>query len=60
MNFDQNQDFKNNNAQRSAVKSMKVKSFTLRIASPANQDFSFLDSIEFAAQADGVPEQKVA
>lgn len=60
LDFDQNQDFKNNNAQRAAVKTMKASSFTLRVVSPNDQDFSFLDSIEFWAKADGVPEAKVA
>lgn len=58
LNFDQNADFKNNNAQRQHVKSMKATSFTITIVSPNSQDYAFLDSIEFAAKADGVAEQK--
>ncbi|MFT3710729.1 MAG: hypothetical protein QM817_24155 [Archangium sp.] len=60
LNFDTNQDFKNNNADRFHVKSMKATAFTIKIVSPNNQDFSFLDSLEFAASAEGVAEKKVA
>ncbi len=51
IDFDQNQDFKNNNAQRSHVKETKVTSFTLRIVSPTDQDFSFLETLEFAVKS---------
>lgn len=60
LNFDQNADFQNNKAQRQHVKSMKATSFTITIASPNSQDYAFLDSIEFAAKADGVAEAKIA
>lgn len=51
--FSQSQEFKNQNAQKSHVKSAKLKSFTLKIAAPANQDFRFLDTIAFFAEANG-------
>lgn len=60
LDFNQNQDFKNNNAARERVKSMTVTSFTIRISSPNNQDFDFLDSLEFFAKTDGQPEAKIA
>jgi hypothetical protein len=60
LDFNQNQDFKNNNADRMHVKSMKAKSFTIKIVSPNSQDFSFLDSLEFAVSAEGLSEAKVA
>lgn len=59
LDFDQNQDFKNNGTRREAVKTMKVTSFELRIVSPPSQDFSFLQTIEFAVKA-GDKEQKIA
>jgi hypothetical protein len=59
LDFGQNQDFKNNNAARERVKSMTLTSFTLRISAPNDQDFSFLDSLEFFAKADG-QEAKIA
>lgn len=59
LDFDQNQDFKNNDANRAAVKTMKVTSFDLRIVSPASQDFSFMQTLEFDVKA-GDKEQKVA
>jgi hypothetical protein len=59
LDFDQNQDFKNNDANRAAVKSMKVTSFEIRIVSPPTQDFSFLQTLEFAVKA-GDKEQKIA
>jgi hypothetical protein len=51
--FSQSQDFKNENAHKDQVRSARLKSFTLQITSPGDQDFSFLDSIEFSAEADG-------
>lgn len=59
LDFDQNQDFKNNDANRTLVKSMKVTSFTLRVVSPSTQDFSFMQSLEFAVKS-GDREQKIA
>lgn len=49
----QSQEFENHNAQKSHVTSARLKSFTLQIVSPSNQDFGFLDSIEFYAEANG-------
>lgn len=51
INFDQNQDFKNNDANRSMVKETKVTSFVIRVVSPNDQDFSFLESVEFAVKS---------
>lgn len=59
IDFSENQDFKNHNAQRDLVESTKVTSLTLRILSPVDQDFSFLDSIEVAVKA-ADQEQKIA
>lgn len=59
IDFSNNQDFKNNNTSRDKVKSVRVTSLSLQITSPNNQDFRFLDSIEFSVKADG-KEQKVA
>jgi len=59
IDFDQNQDFKNNDATRANVKTMKLTSFTVRIVSPPEQDFRVLDSLEFAVKS-GDLEQKVA
>lgn len=59
LDFDQNQDFKNNDATRALVRSMKVTSITLRVVSPPSQDFTFLESLEFAVKS-GDLEQKVA
>ena len=59
IDFDTNQDFKNNNADRDHVKSMKVTALTLRIVSPSTQDFGFLETLEFAVKS-GDLEQKMA
>ncbi len=59
IDFSNNQDFKNNNTSRDKVKSMRVTSLSLTITSPNNQDFRFLDSLEFSVKAGG-KEQKVA
>jgi|APLak6261675434_1056106.scaffolds.fasta_scaffold00450_5 hypothetical protein len=59
IDFDQNQDFKNNDATRERVKTMKLTGLSMRIVSPANQDFSFLETLEFAVKS-GDLEQKIA
>lgn len=59
IDFNQNQDFKNNNADRERIKTMRLTGLTLKITSPSDQDFRFLDSLEFAVKV-GDQEQKVA
>lgn len=59
IDFDQNQDFKNNDANRDKVKTMRLTAFTIRVISPASQDFSFLDTLSFSLRA-GDNETKVA
>ncbi len=50
IDFSTNQDFKNNNTERSAVTSVTLQQMTLRITSPNSQDFAFLDSVQFVAR----------
>ncbi|HEY0880442.1 MAG TPA: hypothetical protein VGD87_02870 [Archangium sp.] len=59
INFDENQDFKNNDARRENVKSVKLNAFTLKIVSPNTQDFGFLDTLEFWVKS-GDTEEKIA
>jgi hypothetical protein len=59
INFDDNQDFKNNDARRENVKTVKLQSFTLKITSPSSQDFAFLQSLEFWVKT-GDTEEKIA
>jgi hypothetical protein len=58
--FGQTQDFKNQGVSKSQVSSVKLTSMTVQITSPNNQDFSFLDSLEFDVTAPNQPQQKVA
>ena len=51
IDFDSNQDFQNNDADRQHVKTMTLKDFRLRIISPASQDFSFLDTLRFSLRS---------
>jgi hypothetical protein len=51
LNFDDNQDFKNNNAQKAHVKTAKVTSFTLKITDPNDQNYDFLDDVKFSVQS---------
>jgi hypothetical protein len=51
LDFDQNQDFQNQGVTKDQVSSAKLKSLQLKVLSPADQDFSFLDSLEFYAKA---------
>ncbi len=57
LDFDSNQDFQNNNAQKQHVKTAKVTSFTLKISAPNDQDYAFLDSLSFAVASDGTETQ---
>ncbi|MFP2931369.1 hypothetical protein ACLESO_40510 [Pyxidicoccus sp. 3LG] len=59
MDFDQNQDFKNRGVAKADVTSAKVRTLTLKVLSPADQDFAFLDSVEFFARA-GDREERIA
>lgn len=59
MDFNQNQDFKNRGVSKTEVTSVKVKSLTLKVLSPNDQDFTFLSSVEFFARA-GDREERIA
>ncbi|MBZ4415060.1 hypothetical protein [Myxococcus sp. RHSTA-1-4] len=59
MDFDQNQDFKNRGVTKDEVTSVKVQSLTLKVLSPNDQDFTFLDTVEFYARA-GDREERIA
>lgn len=50
LDFDQNQDFQNQGVTKDQVSSAKLQSLSLKILSPADQNFSFLDSLEFYAK----------
>lgn len=54
-NFDvsQSQEFKNQNTEKKYVRKARLTSFSLRITAPADQDFAFLDSLQFFAEANG-------
>ncbi len=47
------QELKNQGVTKDDVKSVKVKKLTLRVASPNNGDFSWLQSIKFYAESNG-------
>jgi len=51
LDFDANQDFKNEGVTKAQVTSVKATEVKLHILSPSTQDFSFLDSIAFYARA---------
>ena len=59
LDFDQNQDFKNQGISKSDVKSVHPKSLELRLLSPSDEDFTFLDTLEFYAKA-GDKEERIA
>lgn len=50
IDFSQNQDFKNQGVTKDQVSSVKVDAITLRIITPTDQDFRFLESLEFYAR----------
>lgn len=51
LDFNQNQDFQNQGVTKEQVSSAKLKSVQLKILAPPDQDFSFLDTLEFKAKA---------
>lgn len=51
MDFNENQDFKNQGVTKDQVSSAKLKHVRLQILAPADQDFSFLEQLEFYARA---------
>ena len=51
LDFDQDQEFKNQGVTKGQVSSASVDSLRLRILSPEGQDFGFLDEVRFFAQA---------
>jgi len=50
LDFAQNEDFLSNGVQPSEINSAKVTAVTLEILSPSNQDFRFLDQVQFFAR----------
>lgn len=62
-NFDitQSQEFKNQGIKREQLNSVKLRSLTLKITSPASgQDFTFLQSLAFFVEAPGVAKKQIA
>jgi hypothetical protein len=58
--FSQSQDFQNQGVKKSQVSSVKLTSLQLQITVPANQDYGFLDTLEFFATAPNQPSVRVA
>jgi hypothetical protein len=59
VDFNESQDFQNAGITKDDVQSVTVSAFSLKIASPSTQDFSFLDEISFYAKA-GDTEELIA
>ena len=51
LDFNQTQDFQNQGVTKEQVSSARLKSLELKVSAPADQDFSFLDTLEFYAKA---------
>jgi hypothetical protein len=51
LDFNENQEFKNQQIGKDQVSSVKVDSVKLKILSPIDQDFAFLDSLQFFAKS---------
>jgi hypothetical protein len=51
LNFNENQDFKNQGVAKDQVSSVSPKSIELRLVAPDDADFGFLDTLEFFAKA---------
>jgi hypothetical protein len=59
LDFNQNQDFKNQGIAKEEVSSVRPQSVELRLLSPSDTDFGFLDTLEFFAKA-GDKEERFA
>jgi hypothetical protein len=59
LDFNENQDFKNQGVAKDEVSSVRPKSIELRLLSPSDADFRFLDTLEFYAKA-GDKEERFA
>ncbi len=53
IDFNQDQEFKNQGVKKENVVSVKITALRLNILSPSSGDFRFLDSLEFSAKAGG-------
>ncbi|WP_225411777.1 hypothetical protein [Stigmatella hybrida] len=51
LDFDENQDFKNQDVSKDEVDSVRLQSLEVRLLSPGGADFGFLDTLEFFAKA---------
>jgi hypothetical protein len=60
MDFSTNQDLVNQGVTKENISSVTVTDVTLTIRSPQSQDFDFLDSLGFSAQAEGMTAKPVA
>jgi hypothetical protein len=58
--IDFSQQFQNQGVSRGDVNSVKLKSFTLDVESPADGNFDFIQSITFFAEASGSPKIQIA
>jgi hypothetical protein len=59
LDFNQNQDFKNQDITKDEVNSVKAHAVELRLMGPSDADFTFLDTLEFYAKA-GDKEERFA
>lgn len=51
LDFNQNQDFQNQGVAKDEVTSARLKSLEMKLVSPSDADFGFLDTLEFFAKA---------
>ncbi|EAU62198.1 hypothetical protein [Stigmatella aurantiaca] len=51
LDFNENQDFKNQDVTKDEVDSVRLQSLEMRLLSPSDVDFGFLDTLEFFAKA---------
>lgn len=53
-------EFENNDTRKDLIESIKLKTLTLNLRTPASGDFDFLNEITIFIKADGLPEQVIA
>lgn len=56
----QNQSLQNQGVERHQIDSVKILMLTMTIVDPPGSDFTFIDSMEFFVEADGLPKVSIA
>lgn len=60
MDLSQNQELKNQGVKKNQIDSVYLTEIEMTITTPADSDFTFIDTLEFYVESDGLPRQRIA